>query len=79
MVKFFLDPKTTGYLRGLEEEFGDSTNAIRLELNRFESIGLLNSYFEGNRKYFKANPKHPIYPEVNGMVKKHVKQKEGFK
>jgi hypothetical protein len=73
MVKFFLDPKTTGYLRGLEEEFGDSTNAIRLELNRFESIGLLNSYTEGKRKYFKANPKHPFYPEVNGMVKKHVK------
>ena len=39
LLKFFLNSNTTAYLRGLEEEFGESTNSIRLELNRFEKAG----------------------------------------
>ena len=39
LLKFFLNSSTKAYLRGLEAEFGESTKAIRLELNRFEQIG----------------------------------------
>ena len=39
LLKFFLNSKTTSYLRGLEAEFGESSNAIRIELNRFEKAG----------------------------------------
>ena len=35
-MKFFLNPTTQAYLRGLAAEFGESTNSIRLELNRLE-------------------------------------------
>lgn len=68
--KFFLNPKNSSYLRGLEAEFGDSTNAIRLELNRFEEAGLLTSYTEGNKKLFKANEDYPLFAEINSMVRK---------
>ena len=34
LLKFFLNSSTSSYLRDLESEFGESTNAIRLELNR---------------------------------------------
>ncbi len=72
MVKFFLNSSTTGYLRGLEAEFGESTNAIRQELNRFESAGLLHSFFISNRKVFKANQSHPLFKDINSLVRRYV-------
>ncbi len=72
LLKFFLNASNTGYLRNLESEFGESTNAIRLELNKFEDSGLLNSYFESNKKIFKANPKHPLFPEISSIIRKYV-------
>ena len=46
--KFFLNKDTTGYLRSLEAEFAESSNAIRVELNRLEAADLLLSSFDGN-------------------------------
>lgn len=72
LLKFFLNSNSTSYLRGLETEFGESTNAIRLELNRFEKAGMLDSFLKGNKKYFKANVDHPLYSEVHNIVLKYV-------
>ncbi|MGB0177375.1 MAG: ArsR family transcriptional regulator [Owenweeksia sp.] len=72
LLKFFLNPESSAYLRSLESEFGESTNAIRLELNRFESAGMLNSHSEGNRKIFRANMKHPLFKDIRGIVLKHI-------
>lgn len=70
LLKFFLNSKNTGYLRNLEEEFGESTNAIRLELNKFEKAGFLDSNTEGNKKIFSVNTKHPIFKEINTILLK---------
>jgi hypothetical protein len=51
-----------GSERGLESEFGDSTNSLRIELNKLDSIGLLESSIGGNKKLFIANVKHPLFP-----------------
>jgi hypothetical protein len=72
LLKFFLNSSSRSYLRGLESEFGDSTNAIRLELNRFEKAGMLKSYTEGNRKYFQANTDHPLFGEVHNILMKYI-------
>jgi len=72
LVKFFINPKTRSYLRRLESEFGESTNAIRVELNRFEKAGLLGSEMVGNRKYYKANTKHPLFSDIHQLLLKHV-------
>lgn len=72
LMKFFLNSNTTSYLRGLETELGDSSNAIRLELNRFEKAGMINSFTEGNRKYFKANTMHPLYQDMHSMIMKYI-------
>lgn len=68
LKKFFLNSSTKAHLRGLEAEFGDSTNAIRIELNRFEEAGLLLSSQEGNRKLYQANPEHPLFPDIHSIV-----------
>jgi len=72
LLRLFLNSETNSYLRGLEAEFNNSTNAIRVELNRFEKAGLILSAVEGNRKVFRANREHPLYREINGIIKKHL-------
>jgi hypothetical protein len=72
LLKFFLNSNSTAYLRSLEAEFGDSSNAIRVELNRFEEAGMLSSFNKGNRKYFKANTNHPLFNEVNSILRKQL-------
>ena len=72
LLKFFLNSSTKAYLRGLEAELGESTNAIRLELNRFEQAGLLTSYSQGNRKFFSANTTHPLFPDIQSLMRKHL-------
>ena len=34
LVKFFINPNSNGYLHKLANEFGESNNNIRVELNR---------------------------------------------
>ena len=72
LLKFFLNSKNTAYLRNLEEEFGESTNAIRLELNKFEKAGFLASASEGNKKIFSVNTKHPLFKDINSIILKMV-------
>jgi len=71
LLKFFLNPQNAAYLRGLESEFGESSNAIRLELNRLEQADMLNTEVQGNRKLFKVNQNHPLYSEINSIVRKY--------
>jgi predicted transcriptional regulator len=70
LLKFFLNSDTRSYLRNLEQEFGESSNAIRIELNRLEEAGLLKSELAGNRKIFSANTTHPLYNDINSIVRK---------
>ncbi len=72
LLKFFLNGNTTAYLRHLEGEFGDSTNAIRVELNKFEEAGMLTSELRGNKKFFQANQEHPLYDEIHSIVRKYI-------
>lgn len=72
LLKFFLNKENKSYLRHLESEFGESTNAIRLELNRFESAGLLTTEHIGNKKYFRANSKHPLFTDINSILRKTI-------
>jgi hypothetical protein len=72
LLKFFLNSNNKAWLRSLESEFGESTNAIRLELNRFQNAGLLISQNEGNKKIYKANIEHPLFPEINHLIIKHI-------
>ncbi len=72
LLKFFLNSNMTAYLRSLESEFGESTNAIRLELNRLEEAGMLSSFLEGNKKMFRANTTHPLFGEIHNILLKTI-------
>lgn len=72
LIKFFLNSSTRSYLRDLEAEFDESTNAIRQELNRFEEAGMLQSEIEGNKKIFFANTKHPLFCDIHNILLKYT-------
>lgn len=72
LLKFFLNQDNKSYLRGLEGELGENSNAIRIELNRLTKAGLLETSSEGRQKFYQANKKHPLFPELNSVVKKYL-------
>ena len=72
LIRLFLNPGTTALLRGLAEEFDESTNSVRLELNRFEFAGMLTAQSLGNKKLYKANEHHPLYYEIHNILLKYI-------
>jgi hypothetical protein len=72
LLKFFLNSESRGYLKNLAAEFDESSNGLRLELNKLEKAGLLKSEAIGNKKVFKANTQHFMYEDIHKIVLKYV-------
>lgn len=72
LLKFFLNSHSKAHLRGLAEEFGESTNSIRHELNNLSKAGYLVSNGKGNIIEYSANTDHPLYPELKNLVHKYM-------
>ena len=72
ILKFFLNSSSSAYLKELAKEFGESSNAVRLELNRFEQAGLLESEVSGNKKLYHANVVHPLYNDIHSIISKTI-------
>lgn len=70
LLKFFLNPDTKGYLRQLANEFDESTNGIRVELNKLSKAKIIESKKEGRSKIYKANSKHPLFGDIRQIVLK---------
>jgi len=70
LVRFFFNPNTRSYLRELANEFNVSTNSVREELNQLTRTELLTSQKSGRQVFYKANQKHPLFPELKSMVSK---------
>ena len=72
LLKFFINPETSAYLRELSKEFGESTNAVRLELNRLTKANLLVSQNRGRTVLYNANKKHAFFKEIQKIALKYV-------
>lgn len=71
-MKFFFNVEARSYLRELADEFEESTNGVRIELNRLTKAGLLVSFENGKSKLYGANTKHPLFFDINNLVKKNL-------
>ncbi len=72
LLKFFLNPRTKAYLRELAKEFGESTNSVRVELNRLTDAKLLKSTNFGRKIIYRANNKHNLFRDIQNVVRKFV-------
>lgn len=68
LIKFFVSAGNTGYLRGIAEEFDESTNAIRKELNQLTDAGFLERKQEQKKVVYQANIGHPLFQPVQRLV-----------
>src|SRR6267154_5160243 len=72
LLNFFTNSTATAYLRGLAEEFDESTNSIRHELNNLSKAGYIISNENGRTIEYRANVSHPLYNEIKGLVHKYL-------
>ena len=72
LIKFFLSQANRGYLNGLANEMGESTNSIRKELNHLYDAGYLEKVKNDNKVEYKVNSKHPLYSTLKKVVYKHL-------
>ena len=70
LLKFFLNPKNRGYLRQLAKEFKESTNSIRVELNKLTEAQILDAEYKGRNRIYKANTSHPLFEDIRSIVMK---------
>ncbi len=70
LLKLFLNPGVSCYLRELAKEFALSPNALKEELDSLSAAGYLEREQNGRSAYFRANTKHPFFPEIHSIVKK---------
>ena len=72
MIKFFVDQANRGYLNGLANEMGESTNSIKKELNHLQNAGYLEKLKVDNKIEYKANTNHPLFNVLQKVVLKHL-------
>lgn len=67
---FFSSQSEMYYVREITREIKEEINAVRRELDRMLSAGILKSEQRGNRLYYSLNPKYLFFQELQQMVAK---------
>lgn len=60
------------HLRDIQRRVGLTVGTVRQDLVKLEKMGIIVRWRDGNRVYFTPNEKHPLYPEIRGLVLKTV-------
>ncbi len=68
LTKFFLNIDNKGYLNGLANEFGESTNSVRKELNNLSSAGYLFKELKDNKVIYQVNQNHPLFKPIQKII-----------
>lgn len=66
---FGVEPKEV-YLRDLARQAGLALRTVQQELAKLGSAGLVTSRRDGNRLYYQANRKSPVYGDLRNIVLK---------
>lgn len=69
---FFTNVDEMFYVREITRKTKEEINAVRRELERLLSVGLLKSEERGNRLYYTLNHKYVFFQELQQMVVKNT-------
>src|SRR5689334_6329301 len=58
------------HVREIERQSGLADATVRQELRRLSRLGIVESRPDGNRTYYRANTRHPLYPDLHNLVLK---------
>lgn len=70
LMRLFLNPDRKAYLRELADDFQVSPSQVKEELDQLKHSKLLISEKNGRQVFFSANREHPVFNELQSMVKK---------
>jgi len=72
LTRLLLNPASRVYLRGLEKDFGVSSNTVRMELNKLSALKLIEvDETVSAVKQYKANVLHPLFVPLRSFILKH--------
>jgi predicted nucleotidyltransferase len=66
----FADPSRELHLRDLTRQSGLGLGTVQGELEKLSSSDLVTSRRDGNRRYYRANSSHPLFPDLQQLVLK---------
>jgi len=66
----FADAGRELHLRDLTRQSGLGLGTVQGELEKLSSSDLVTSRRDGNRRYYRANASHPLFPELQRLVLK---------
>jgi len=73
LIQIFLEkPQEIFYVRQLVRISGEEINAVRRELSRMESRGMVKKEARANRLYYFFNKSYPFYQDLISLVAKTV-------
>ena len=72
LMRLFLNTDSRAYLRELAKDFDASPGHVRAELQQLTRAGLLSSSKEGRQVLYRAEQAHPLFPELQSMVRKSL-------
>jgi predicted nucleotidyltransferase len=64
--------KSELHMREMARQAGCAIRTMQTELSRLHRLDLVVPRKDGNRTYYRANLKHPLYPDIHGLVLKSV-------
>lgn len=67
LKKFLLNPEDTYYVRELTREIDERINSVRRELENLVTIGLLITFDQHQRKYYKVNTDFVLFSELTAL------------
>jgi predicted nucleotidyltransferase len=70
LMRLFLNTDNRAYLRELANDFDASPGHVRSELQQLTQAGLLSSSRKGRQVLYRAEQAHPLFPELQSMVRK---------
>jgi predicted nucleotidyltransferase len=66
------NPHNRYYLREIIKLINAPAQAVQRELSKLEKISLIEKQTEGNRRYYRINSSHIIFPDLKNIILKTV-------
>lgn len=69
-ILFGVVPDMMLHMREIERRTGFAIGTVQAELKKLQRLEIISRIKDGNRVYYRANPEHPLYPDIRNLVLK---------
>jgi predicted nucleotidyltransferase len=69
-ILFGVVPDAALHMREIERRTGFAIGTVQTELKKLQRLEIISRIKDGNRVYYRANPAHPLYPDIRNLVLK---------